>query len=350
MCNLVGLGDTVYLLTIATVIREHLPDAVILGLVTGRSRGIWKKGRVFDRVEELDFSFLHLGRTYRQFRSIISEFPADVFIDTEQKLMVSSLLAMRSGAKTTTGFAVKKSVRGKAYSHPVVPLCDVHMLENYSNLIRTILPGLQNLKDLVRPDIEPGDVQVVDDKLADLRKCSSGYAVIHPGSGPSAPQRRWIPERFVAVALHLVERYGLRIVLTGVDSEKEITGRIADMCSVPVRDCAGWFSVGELAALLEQSAILVSVDTGVLHLGAALGIPVVGLFGPESPVRYRPISVKARSVYSGIECSPCINPFRNRGTRCRNAICMSKISVEDVTREIDKLLVPEWKPVSANVD
>ncbi len=346
LCNLVGLGDSVYLLTLAGLIRERLPDARLLGLVTERSAGVWKKDNIFDLVETLDFSTMRLWRTFRQFHTLRKAFQPDVFIDAEQKLLITSLLAMISGSGMTIGFGNKGSVRRKAYSNPVVPKEDIHMLENYIELLRQLLPEIETPQILIRPDIEPEDARTIKLKVLDASIPNTGYAVLHPGCGPSAPQRRWIPDRFSAVAHHLVEKYTLQVILTGNAGDREIIRQIVDRCGVPVQDYAGWFTVGEMTALLSQAAILVSVDTGIMHLGAALEIPVIGLFGPESPVRYRPLSERACSVYKGIECSPCIHPFRNRGRKCQNAVCMSGIGVDDVVKEIETLIrVETGQPV-----
>ena len=99
-----------------------------------------------------------------------------------------------------------------------------------------------------------------------------GYACIHPGA--SVPERRWPIERFAAVGDALAER-GLRVVLTGSDVEASITAAVARTMRAPSLDLAGHTEIGPLAALLDGARVLVSNDTGVMHIAEGVGTPSV---------------------------------------------------------------------------
>ena len=98
------------------------------------------------------------------------------------------------------------------------------------------------------------------------------YACVHPGA--SVPERRWPAERFAASADALAER-GLRVVLTGSPGEEAITAAVAAQMRAPALDLAGRTDVGPLAALLEGARLLVSNDTGVVHIAEGVGTPSI---------------------------------------------------------------------------
>ena len=112
------------------------------------------------------------------------------------------------------------------------------------------------------------------------------YACIHPGS--RLPSRRWPPESFAAVGDALAER-GIRVVLTGGESEQPITSSVAAAMREPALDLAGRTSLGALGALLERARLLVANDTGVSHVAAALRVPSVIVFTASDPRRWAPL-------------------------------------------------------------
>jgi ADP-heptose:LPS heptosyltransferase len=111
------------------------------------------------------------------------------------------------------------------------------------------------------------------------------YVCIHPGA--SVPERRWSAECFAQIARMLARR-GLRVVLTGGNSETELTRAVHRAAGVPCLDLAGRTSLGTLAALLSNARLLICNDTGVSHLAAALRVPSVVLSTGDNPQRWAP--------------------------------------------------------------
>lgn len=118
----------------------------------------------------------------------------------------------------------------------------------------------------------------------DLTSCQ--YAVIHPGA--RSLDRRWPVEWFAAVGDGLAER-GLKVVLTGVPEEADLTEAVASQMESPALNLAGQTSLGALGALLTASRLLVCNDTGVSHIAAALDLPSVVLFTASDPDRWAPL-------------------------------------------------------------
>jgi ADP-heptose:LPS heptosyltransferase len=115
---------------------------------------------------------------------------------------------------------------------------------------------------------------------------AGGFACIHPGS--RAPERRWPVKHFAAVADHLADS-GLQIVLSGTTSEKHLSEAVAQRMKNPAINLAGRTSLGGLGVMLAQSRLLVSNDTGVSHMAAALKVPSVILFTASDPNRWAPL-------------------------------------------------------------
>jgi len=91
---------------------------------------------------------------------------------------------------------------------------------------------------------------------------------------------------------------------------------------------------------LERSSLFVSNDSGPMHLAAASGTPTVGLFGPETPMMYAPLGVRARSVYRPPACSPCINVHDNKVSACVRGRpeCLTNLTVDHVLAEMRELV------------
>jgi ADP-heptose:LPS heptosyltransferase len=169
--------------------------------------------------------------------------------------------------------------------------------------------------------------------------------VLHPGA--TDPRRRWPAERFAAVGDRLAAA-GAEIVVTGVRSEREVVERVCVRMREPVRPVVDELSIGGLAALLADSALLVSNDTGPLHLARAVGTAAIGLFwvgnminGAEvSRARYRPlISWTIHCPECGADCTRDLYPARTGGTACRHSPSfVADIPVDEVEYEALDLL------------
>jgi len=164
-------------------------------------------------------------------------------------------------------------------------------------------------------------------------------AVLAPGGGvnpgTSLLAKRWPAERFGALAARLSAR-GYAVVLIGGRGDKELSKRVKDASGARAIDLCGQLSLTGCGALLKRAAVFVGNDTGVMHLAAAVGTPVVGLFGPTDPAMYGPYGVRHRLIWHPQRCSPC---FREKTlpTHCQMA-CMRAISVDEVEAAVLELL------------
>jgi heptosyltransferase-2 len=154
--------------------------------------------------------------------------------------------------------------------------------------------------------------------------------VLHPGSGDHFPGRRWPPERFGELAARLVEGHGARIVLTGNSAERALVRRVRADGPPGSLDLSGRLDTGELLALLARADLVVTNDTGPVHLADALGTAAVALYGPNTPHRYGPRGPLSIALYADLPCSPCLDDRTMKRSACRNHVCMQALSVTDV--------------------
>lgn len=170
----------------------------------------------------------------------------------------------------------------------------------------------------------------------------------HVGSGAGQPFRRWPVDRFVALGERLrAEAPDLAVILTGTAPERSLVSAFASSYSGLAVDGTALGSVERTAAVLAECDLLVSNDTGVMHLGAAMGTPTVGIFGPGSPAQWAPAGPRAIAVAAhGVPCSPCSDTYRLKVPRaCVNPDqirCLRAVGVEDVLAAARKVVVGAW--------
>jgi lipopolysaccharide heptosyltransferase II len=162
---------------------------------------------------------------------------------------------------------------------------------------------------------------------------------VHASGGRESKQ--WHLDRFASVARRLAAERGATIVLTGSPGDREMVDDVRRQigAGVPVVDAAGTLDLPSLAALLGRLDVLVTGDTGPMHLAAAMGTPVVALFGPSHVERYGPLAQHKRILRVDLPCSPC-GQVRLPPERCRGHVpdCMDGIQVDAVVQAAGELL------------
>jgi heptosyltransferase-2 len=137
--------------------------------------------------------------------------------------------------------------------------------------------------------------------------------------------KRWRPERFAAVADLVSRRLGARVAIVGGAAERPLGEAIAEQLEAPSRVLCGETTLGELVGVLKHLRVLLTNDSGPMHLAAALGTPLVAVFGSTDSKETAPISGRARVVREEVECAPCLLrecPIDHR--------CMTRVGVDRV--------------------
>jgi len=161
--------------------------------------------------------------------------------------------------------------------------------------------------------------------------------VLHPGANWA--HKRWAPERYAALGDRLVEAGQARIVITGGPHDVDLAESVKRAMRHPAIVLAGQTTLRQLGACLERARLVVSNDTGILHLGAALRRPVVALYGPTSPALTGPLGDPERTiVLHRPDCCPQIPCYRPDDPPHPG---MQAISVEEAEEAARRLLASE---------
>lgn len=164
---------------------------------------------------------------------------------------------------------------------------------------------------------------------------------INPGSDRSL--KRWDSGRFSRVADRLVESEGARIILLGGPSETQVAGAVERGMRHPVVNLSGTLSLDDLAFVISRLDLLVTNDSGPMHIGAAAGTPLVALFGPALPGQFGPCAPPgcSRLIWHEIGCRPCPQDG------CPQPRCMDRITAEEVFDGCRGLLRARTRPKEA---
>jgi ADP-heptose:LPS heptosyltransferase len=168
---------------------------------------------------------------------------------------------------------------------------------------------------------------------------------VHASGGRESKQ--WHLDRFADVARALASGRGATIVLTGADSDRPQIDRVrAGLSGVPVIDVGGALELPTLAAVLGELDVLITGDTGPMHLASAMGTPIVALFGPSNPARYGPRAAIERVLRIDLPCSPC-GQVRLPPERCRGHVpdCLDGIGVDAVVAAAMDVLDRQARPL-----
>ena len=322
-----GAGNAALILPVLETLKERYPGARLTVVTLARNRRLFSP--VADRVltvrmQPMALCLLDLLSAAGRLRRL----HVDLALDFEQFLRSSQLLLFAAGARQVVAFDTAGQRRGEL-AHVLVRYDDTrHTGESFLDLARAA--GVR------RRAYVPGGLRVdsraaaVVDRVLGGRAADRPLVVLHPGSGDNFAGRRWPTRRFGLLARRLVDEAGACVVLTGGDRERQLAREVAEAAERRLVDLAGKLDLDDLVALLARAAVVVSNDTGPVHLAGALGTPVVALFGPNSPQLYGPLSKGSVSFYAALPCSPCITNFNYKTSRCRNPVCIQAIEVDPV--------------------
>ena len=233
-----------------------------------------------------------------------------------QNAFNAALLAFLAGISDRSGYATDRRRLLLTRAVPVTEeIRHIHHAEYYLRMVA----GL----GIPRPVSPRMRLQVTREEADAMEKRLSSLGIppgkrilgINPGATYGSA-KRWYPDRFSAVAESLSEEWGASVVLMGSAPERPLSEEIeASMRRKPV-NLAGRTSVRELMALLSRCAFLVTNDSGPMHIAAALGVPLVAIFGPTDWRTTSPWTENAKVVRVDVDCSPCRLRECDRGHEC----------------------------------
>ncbi len=322
-----SLGDVVHAMPTAAALRRLFPQAFIMWLVKRQWAGIVERVEGVDEVCAVEPGLAGWLSQVPRLRAQGFDLAVDL-----QGLFRSGGMAWLSGCATRIGFANAREGSPWFYTHRVpVPTTEMHAVD------RNLLVA-QALGAPPRGEPEFRFRPLSDDRslVADLlsrQGVPAGAPWIAMNVSARWATKRWPRGCFAEVADRLQQEGMGRVVLIGGPDERADTEAVKHLMRTAPADLTGQTEPGLLPALLQAASLLITNDSGPMHVAAAVGTPVVALFGPTSPVRTGPYGTRHRVLTSGVPCSPCFD------RQCRNRVrleCLTSLSpamVLDAVRE-----------------
>lgn len=328
-----SIGDVVNTLPLLNRLRAGYPRSHITWIVEEKSAAILEGHSALDSLAVFPRSQPSL---WLRFAKQLRADGFDLVLDC-QRMLRSGIIAKLSGAPHRIGFDRARCREGNWIftNHQIPPNHNPGvMLERYLEFA----DYLELAPTTVSWNIPMGHAERA--RVSEVLGIG-GSSPIVINVGASKPEKLWLAEHFTAVIRLLQPHWAGGLVLTGAMADRARAARITR--GTAVLNTTGRLSLKELGALLEQAAVVLSCDTGPLHLAVAMGTPVIGLYGPSDPRRTGPY---------GHEGWIIVGEGRPRCRRCHRwcgnpyTPCMRNISPEMVFRKIQKRLTghPSWLP------
>ncbi|MEJ2061335.1 MAG: glycosyltransferase family 9 protein [Gammaproteobacteria bacterium] len=281
----------------------------------------------------------------------------DTVYDLELFSRYSALLTGLSGARRRIGFHAYHNeglYRGAMLTHRVWYNPHLHISRVFVALVNAGLaekPELPYSKTLVTDDevqlaraaVEPAQQEAVRERIRALYPeydpAAHRLVLINPNASDLLPQRRWMPDRYVALMQRILEQYDDTLVLiTGAPAEQAQAESLREQVGHPrCVNFAGQVGFLELVPLYSIAALMVSNDSGPGHFAAVTDLPTFVIFGPETPALYGPLG-NTTPIYAGLACSPCVSAANHRKTACTDNVCLKVIDVGRVFDTIRPVL------------
>ena len=344
--RLSSLGDILHTLPAFSGLRAAYPDATIDWLVSNKCAFLLSAVEGIDALHILDTRDLlrlppnasawrSLWRLIRNLRAARYDFSLDF-----QGLLKTALLGAVSGSEFRLGFSgelVRERPAHWFYQKTLAkPQRPVHVLE--LNRMLAALAGAHAAPTCCNFKIPADDRRYVESLLKE--KQLGDFVIINPGGG--WPTKRWSPERYGILAGNIRKRLGLQVAVTTGPGEESLYNTIAGTCGdgaphhFPV-------SFMQLIPLFERTKLVIGGDTGPFHLACALGTPVVGIFGPTSPLRNGPWRPGDEAVTHSLPCGAC------HGRSCPTATECMQIDEEEVFAAVVRRLERGRAPVEEDL-
>lgn len=313
-----ALGDTLLISGIIRDLKRAEPDAEIIVFAGSNHEAARLIGAV-DRVIAV--------KVTRLLRSIkkIRQYPCDIWIDTGQWARLNALYSLFAPARFKIGFLTPGQHKHYLFDRAIPHSSHQHEMDNFRGLLGPL-------------HIETGLAPAIEVNGEESKTPGRPYAVCHPfPGGYRAELKKWPGESWLGLIHVLLER-GYDIYLTGGKGDREDARQLMShtLENAKIHVVAGLYSFRQTAALIKGAELVVSVNTGTMHLAATLGRNLVALHGPTDFRRWGPLNENSISLTSKDACAPCLNLGFEYA--CKYGGCMKSITLPEVVNAVDRLL------------
>ena len=328
------IGDVVLSTPVIKALRDAYPKSRISFLTGPHCREILEGNPHLDEViiydkKERERGILGNLRFISRLRKI--KFDLAVILHPTNR---SHLIAFLAGIPERVGYDKKMGILLTKKIPHLKQLGLKHEIDYTLDILRYI--GIEpKERRLCMPINDDSELKVGDI----FAKCGikEGDLVITLNPGGSCPSKRWGLENYIKVGNDAARRYGARIVVICGSLDKSLGDNVADSISAKAVNLSGRTTVGDLASVLRRSRLLISNDSGPVHIACAVGTPVIAIFGRSdrglSPERWGPTGEDDVALHKDVGCAVCLAHNCELGFKCLEAI-----TVDEVLKAAEKIL------------
>ena len=323
------IGDAIMTLPAVSSVRAAYPGAHLAILA---KRPVTEIYRLFSAANEIipyDAKFDNPLGVFRLANALRKrKFNAAVLL---QNAIEAAIVSTAAGIRIRAGY--NADGRGFLLTHPVrrtEEIFKVHQIDYYLEMVKSLGCAPVDHAMHLETFISPAAAQEVADKY--LPDEDRGFIGLAPGAA-YGPAKRWLPERFAAVADRLGADLNAQAILFGSRADRETTDEVQKHANRAMVNLAGTSSLRETIHLISRCRVFVSNDSGLMHVAGALNIPTVAIFGSTNPVTTSPPGERTMLVRKPVECSPCLKKICPTDFRC-----MTSITADDVYEAAHRLL------------
>jgi len=313
------VGDAIMALPALRAVRSRFPEAEISILARPYVAAIYKEQQVCDNMMLVEDA-----------RDILSELRAQKF-DTAlllQNAFQAAWFVWRAGIPERIGYARdgRSLLLTKALPAPKPGEIPMHEQYYYLELLRRAgwLDSLPN-ESFIKLHVPEENHRRAAEFLLSQGVKSDGLRIAIGAGASYGSAKCWPPDRFAELANRLQAKAQADVILFGTPAEASVASAIAAGMNHPPTDLTGKTSIHDLPALLSQCHLFIGNDSGAMHVAAAVGLPVVAVFGPTDPFGTAPVTPRCTVVQEKPYCSPCF--LRRCPTDHR---CMTRVTPEAV--------------------
>lgn len=322
VCKFKGMGSIIQSTPLLQALRSRYPNATIVYVSSIENKGILEKIDIVDQclfVNDKRF-FPFIGSTFKLVTHLM-RFRADVYIDLEIYSNFSSIITTTSLARDRFGYYLRSNrYRMGMYTHMMYFNTKAPIAEAYLQFARLL--GIT----------EPSSQLISIPKNENATFQFEGkYITINVNASDLRYERRWPHSHFIELIQKIRQQSPkLNIVLIGSSGESDYVKTVSApfFSDEKVKDVSGKTNLAQLIELLRATDLLITNDTGPMHLASSLKTDVLALFGPCSPQQYG-FGANVKTIYKNAYCSPCVHEFVVPPCKGDNQ-CMKLISVDEV--------------------
>ncbi|MEA5113427.1 MAG: lipopolysaccharide heptosyltransferase II [Geobacteraceae bacterium] len=336
------IGDTILTIPFLRNLRRAEPEAEIVWVVAPGSSDVVHGVPYVDELLYWDPVTIHADsrgahKTLSSKWSFIKYLRRMRFdkVYVLKRSLSSAIIARLTGAPERIGFDTE--ARGFLLTKRVPYRHDQHEVQNFLDVLRA--DGVSITDDYLEAWLTEEEKEFATDYLESAGVTKSDTLIaLHPFT--ANPPRAWHQENFIELANRLQMLYNAKVLIFGGKRDAPMADKLRNGISPAPIMAVGTTTLRQSMALLGLCRMLVCNDSGIMHLAAAMRVPLVALFGPQSPVKFGPWGEKCRIIYKAFPCSPCRQRFFSEcepSARMKPA-CIEDISIDDVLRESMNLM------------